>query len=164
MPTPSPASRHTGLAVCFGVALLLSACEYLPTAPSSLTAGVAIFAGHNFTGASALITKSYSDLDEVDGGPCTAVDTAVIVLGALFGEIGSASKETWDDCISSVKVAPGWRVMIYEHPDFKGKSLELTADSDLALCPAGGELGACAASPVAALLDDEVSSVRVFAL
>ena len=35
---------------------------------------------------------------------------------------------TWDDCISSIRVAPGWRAIVYSDKDFLGESLEITAD------------------------------------
>ena len=60
----------------------------------------------------------------------------------------------WNDCISSVKVAPGWRATLYRDDGFRDDSLEISADApNLQLvtrhdCPHDG-------------LNDCVTSVRV---
>ena len=51
------------------------------------------------------------DLRSIDRGPCTTDDST-----------------TWNDCISSVRVAPATRVTLYRDPNFRGESLELTGD------------------------------------
>ena len=35
----------------------------------------------------------------------------------------------WNDCVSSVRVAQGWRAVIYRDTDYDGQSVELTADA-----------------------------------
>lgn len=60
----------------------------------------------------------------------------------------------WNDCVSSVRVAPGWRATLYRDPNYHDAALEITADvPNLQLvrehdCSHGG-------------LNDCVSSVRV---
>ena len=42
----------------------------------------------------------------------------------------------WDDCISSIRVAPGWRAVIFEDDGFDGDSQVLTSDTpNLQLVP-----------------------------
>jgi hypothetical protein len=75
--------------------VVISACEELPrlpTAPSNLTAGVAIYEHELFTGASALLTEDVLNLQSYSGG-C---------------DYSSSDKDyyQWNDCISSIKVLP----------------------------------------------------------
>lgn len=112
----------------------------LPVGASELTTGVIVYEHANFQGDSAHVTRDTADLEDFDVGPCEhSVDD-----GHVYN---------WDDCISSVRVAPGWRATLYEHPGFKGESLDLTEDaSNLQLvkgtCPHDG-------------LNDCISSIRV---
>jgi hypothetical protein len=90
----------------------LSGCETtLPVAPSELTTGIIIYEHANFLGGSAHVTEDIKDLRSIDRGPCTLEDST-----------------TWNDCMSSVRVAPGTRVTLYRDPNFRGESLELTGD------------------------------------
>ena len=65
-----------------------------------------------------------------------------------------ASSRDWTDCVSSVRVAPGWRATLYRGTNYDDDSLEITEDvANLQLvrqhdCDRGG-------------LNDCVSSVRV---
>ena len=86
--------------------LLLDGCnDKLPTAPSELTAGIVIYRHANFVGPSAHVTTDIADLAKVRG-PCEPAD--------------DDAADSWDDCVSSVQVAPGWRATLYEDPNFKG--------------------------------------------
>jgi len=89
-------------------ALLLAACSdnKLPGAPSELTQGVVIYKDANFLGQSAHVTSDIRNLHDVTG-PCRQSD-------------GDNTVDTWDDCVSSIRVAPGWRATLYEDADFKG--------------------------------------------
>ena len=92
--------------------LVSAACrDRLPTAPSELTTGVVIYQHANFLGESAHITADTTDLENVRG-PCIKVESD--------GQGNTSSKDSWDDCVSSVRVAPGWRVTLYEDPGYKG--------------------------------------------
>jgi Peptidase inhibitor family I36 len=91
-----------------GLGAVLPACSdnKLPGAPTDLTEGVVIYRDANFLGASAHVTADIRNLHPVTG-PCEKSDGDDIV-------------DTWDDCVSSIRVAPGWRATLYEDPDFKG--------------------------------------------
>ena len=122
-------TRRTRVAVLLAVLAVsllgvLGACsaKKLPSAPSELTSGVTIYEHANFTGASALLTSDVRNLTDYNG-PCKHESTT-------FSPTGSFTVPTfdWNDCMSSLKVAPGWRATIYRDEDFKGQSLEVTGD------------------------------------
>ena len=97
-----------GLASIF---LLLDGCrDRLPSAPSDLTTGIVIYENANFVGASAHITTDVPDLEEAHGPCLRSSDTSD----------ASSLKDSWDDCVSSIRVAPGWRATLYEDPNYKG--------------------------------------------
>jgi hypothetical protein len=126
--------------------ILLGCAESLPTAPSELTRGVVIYEHANYLGKSAHITGDLRDLNAFEG-PCTESGS---------GAPGDLTEyKGWDDCMSSIRVAPGWRATLYEHDDFNGKQLEVTADiANLQLVP-----GPCEHDD----FNDCVTSVRVVA-
>ena len=104
------------------VTLLIAGCEglpSLPTAPSELTRGVSIYEHANFLGESALVETSQSDLKDFDG-PCEHTESA--------GDGSTSTTYDWNDCISSIRIAPGWRAVIYRDDDYKGQSLQLAGD------------------------------------
>ena len=117
----------------------------LPFAPSDLTTGIVIYEFQDYQGESAHLTGDISDLDDVKG-PCIKTES----------EGGTTTTtEIWDDCISSVRVAPGWEAHLYEHPNFGGWDQSVREDvSDL-----GEVLGPCHSDDN---LDNCVSSIRVF--
>jgi hypothetical protein len=86
----------------------------LPTAPSDLTNGITIYEHWNYQGQSAAVESDIADLGIYDG-PCEDKNDDL-------------DYPVWDDCISSIRVAPGWRAIIYSRKDFQGESLEITAD------------------------------------
>lgn len=89
------------------VFLLAAACrDSLPTAPTELTAGAIIYQHANFLGPAVLITGEISNLRDFKG-PCEQSD-------------GESSVDSWDDCVSSIRLAPGWRATLYEDSNFKG--------------------------------------------
>ena len=97
-------------------AVAVAACaKNLPVGPSELTAGIIIYEDNNFGGGSAHVSADISDLNDF-GGPCVQDSSG-----------GSVTK-TWGDCISSVRVAPGWRATLYGNANYDGASLEITAD------------------------------------
>lgn len=90
-----------------------------PTAPSPLNEGIVIYEHPRFGGQSRVVTSNVEDLDDIDGGCFEYLAPGL-------------SSFDWDDCISSIKVAPGWTVTIYEHPRYRGDSRTITEDvSDL---------------------------------
>jgi hypothetical protein len=135
---------HRSLAiVCLvWLAVLAPGCELpeLPTSPSPLSDGVVLFEHANFLGNSAHITGDVPDLRSFTG-PCVHDD----------GE-GGVTRD-WNDCVSSVQVAPGWRVTIYKDTGYRDDSLSITAEEpNLALV-----IGDCDHDG----LNDCVSSLRV---
>jgi len=108
-------------------------------APTPFNAGIILYEHANFLGNSAHLTADVSDLREFRG-PC------------IHGD--DASSRDWNDCVSSVRVAPGWRATLYRGLNYGDDALEITQDvANLQLvrqhdCDEGG-------------LNDCVSSVRV---
>jgi hypothetical protein len=131
-----------------GFVLPLLACQKsLPTAPSELTTGITIYQHADYLGESAHVTQDIKDLKDFKG-PCERI--------GYSGVVGSPvdSHDEWDDCISSIRVSPGWRATVYRDDDFDGDRLEVTGDiPNLQLvsgkCDKGG-------------FNDCVTSIRVF--
>jgi hypothetical protein len=128
------------------VALGAMACQKsLPTGPSELDTGIVVFEDAHFTGRSAHITEDIRDLRDVRG-PCEHYDSDATGGGRYTYD--------WNDCISSVRVAPGWRATLYRGDGYDDDSLEITSDApNLQLitqhdCPKDG-------------LNDCVTSIRV---
>jgi len=108
----APKARRRAIAVA-AAAIFLDSCRdnRLPTAPSELTAGIVIYQHANFLGESAHVTSDIPNLEKVRG-PCVRTDTDA--------NGNTSSTDSWDDCASSVRVAPGWRATLYEDPDYTG--------------------------------------------
>jgi hypothetical protein len=107
---------------------LLGACRIkLPAEPSELTEGIVIFQDVSYMGASAHVTKDIADLQDY-GGPCKRQEL----------ELGN-----WGVCISSIRVAPGWRATVYTEVAYSGQFLNVVEDTpDMMLvngdCKEGG--------------------------
>ena len=134
---------HKACVIVCGVvlAVLGAGCERpeLPMSPTTPSDGIVLFEHANFLGNSAYITGDIPDLREFKG-PC--------VHGG-----GDDAAFDWNDCVSSVRVAPGWRATIYKDTNYRDDSLEITADApNLQLVP-----GDCDHAG----LNDCISSVRV---
>jgi hypothetical protein len=131
-----------GLAVAISVATFARGCteKELPMEPSDFAEGIILYEHANFLGNSAHLTGDMPDLRDFRG-PC------------VHASDGGVDRD-WNDCISSVRVAPGWRATLYRGPDYHDDSLDITEDvPNLQLirqhdCPNDG-------------LNDCVSSVRV---
>lgn len=105
------------LRVAAGVAVvLLFACDsgVRTLGPTPADEGIVIYVHADFAGTSQGINVDVDDLSRVEG-PCTS---------RAEGE-----EPTWDDCVSSVRVLPGWSVTFYEDDDFKGRNVTLTGDA-----------------------------------
>ena len=109
--------------------VLLLGCEKtLPNAPSELTTGIVVYEHANYLGDSAHITGDIRDLKSFKG-PCERSESS-------GNPPYSSTVQEWNDCISSVRVAPGWRATFYEHDGFDGDHLDVTEDiSNLQLAP-----------------------------
>jgi hypothetical protein len=92
------------------VAFVLAACESVmslgPTPPGE---GIVIFLHADFA------------------GPSQALNVDVPDLGNVEGACGETPR--WSDCISSVKVNPGWAATLYRDKDYKGASVTVKADT-----------------------------------
>jgi hypothetical protein len=65
-------------------------------------------------------------------GPAQAVNVDVPDLGKVQGSCSSGAEgetPTWGDCISSVKVMPGWTATLYRDAKYKGASVTVTSDT-----------------------------------
>ena len=131
-----------GLAVAIPVAAFAHGCGSpdLPMAPSDFSTGIILYEHANYLGNSAHITSDIADLRSFRG-PC-------------FHDDGESSSSDWNDCVSSVRVAPGWTATLYRGTNYHDDSLDVTSDvPNLQLvtqhdCPKDG-------------LNDCVSSLRV---
>jgi len=130
-----------GVAIAALTAAACNGLKDLPLEPTELTRGLIVYEHANFLGYASHVTADISDLSKFKG-PCEHEDSD----GATFYD--------WNDCISSVKVAPGWTATLYRGTGFKDDSIVLTADAgnlqDFTQhdCPKTG-------------LNDCVSSIRV---
>jgi hypothetical protein len=120
------------------LSLSLLACGAEPIGPTPVDQGIIVFMHSGFRGASQQLATDLSDLEKVQG-PC--------------GGDESESSRTWNDCISSVRVLPGWGATLYGDKHYRGATIEITEDlADLASRP-----GSCSGS-----YDDCISSIRVY--
>lgn len=129
------------IACAAALALLPPACadQREPLGPTAVDEGIVVYIHAGFRGSSQSIAADVSNLDRVEG-PCAKGDGESVTL-------------SWDDCISSIRVMPGWGATVYRDRDFKGAVLELTADSlDLSAVR-----GSCDGS-----FNDCISSLRVY--
>ena len=147
--------RVMGLGVTAGIlgvavaVALVAGCssQELPTAPSELLSGIIVYEHANFQGQSAQLTQDVSSLSDYKG-PCQHESTSCGMYGCT-----TSSTYNWEDCVSSIKLAPGWHARIYEDGNFQGKFVLVTADvPDLQLVT-----GPCKHDS----FNDCVSSIRV---
>ena len=119
------------------VAFLIPGCGGTqPLGPTPLDQGIVIFIHSGFRGTSQQVGADVPDLTRAEG-PCAADE---------------GGKGSWNDCISSIRVLPGWTARVYGDKNFRGAVLEVTEDiPDLSAIR-----GSCSGS-----YDDCVSSIRV---
>jgi hypothetical protein len=126
---------------CAGVvlSLVLAGCgsDWTILGPTPPEQGIVIYIHADFTGSSQALNVDVRDLTHTQG-PCSQ---------------GAEGEEpSWHECVSSVRVFPGWRATFYSDEDFKGRSFTITADApDLRRIP-----GPCDDS-----FNDCVESIRV---
>ena len=112
----SAARRPLALALL----VCLAACQdALPTAPSDLQSGIVIYEHANYLGQSAHLTQSAANLADFKG-PCVYTETS--------SDGSTSTSESWNDCISSVRVAPGWTATLYRNRDYDGDKLDVTGE------------------------------------
>jgi Peptidase inhibitor family I36 len=72
----------------------------------------------------------YMDADF--SGPSQTTNVDVPDLGKVRGACSSGAEgetPTWDDCVSSVKVLPGWSATLYRDTNYKGANVTVDADT-----------------------------------
>jgi peptidase inhibitor family I36 len=134
MRRPVRSSFVAALALVF-----LGSCDDLDVlGPTPADEGIIFYIHANFAGSSQQVNADVANLDSVEG-PCVSGD-------------GESSTATWDDCISSVRVLPGWSATLYKDRDYHGSNMTITEDVlDLKTVN-----GSCDGS-----FNDCVSSIRV---
>jgi Peptidase inhibitor family I36 len=127
-----------GLIAAVAISLALVSCEDVePLGPTPLDEGIIIYLNSDYRGVAQQVGVDVGDLGKIEG-PC----------GASEGGTG-----TWDDCVSSIRILPGWRARIYEDKNYGGAVLDVTTD-----IPNLRDLhGSCHGS-----YNDCISSIRVF--
>ena len=95
--------------------ILVTACadDMSSIGPTPAGEGIVIFIHADFAGPSQALNVDVPDLSKVDGA-CP---------GGAEGE-----RPSWSDCISSVKVMPGWTAMLYRDRT-QGASVAVNADT-----------------------------------
>ena len=103
---------------CAAIALplLLAGCEgdFLVLGPTQPGQGIVIFIHVDFAGSSQAVDVDVRDLTKTEG-PCS--------------DGGEGEVPSWRECVSSVRVFPGWSATLFEDEDFRGRSLTITADT-----------------------------------
>jgi len=101
-----------GVVVAFGMAACGSGIQ--PLGPTPADQGIVIYMHADFVGPAQALNVDVPDLGNVEGSCSSGAE----------GEVPS-----WSDCISSVKVLPGWTATLYRDPKFKGASVTVTSDT-----------------------------------
>lgn len=98
------------------VTLVLAACAagVSSLGPTPAGEGIVIYLHADFAGPSQALNVDIPDLGRIEGA-CSS------------GEEGETP--SWTDCISSVKVMPGWTATLYRDAKYKGASVTVTADT-----------------------------------
>ena len=100
------------VAAALGFGLISCGDTIEPLGPTPLDQGIVVYLNSGYRGVSQQVGADVTDLSVVEG-PCSPSE----------GGTG-----TWDDCISSVRVLPGWSARLYRDKNFRGAVLEVTAD------------------------------------
>jgi hypothetical protein len=100
------------------LAVLLPACGAQPQilGPTALNEGVVIYIHSGFRGSSQAVAADVPNLSKVEG-PCASGDE-------------DSQSLSWDNCVSSIRVMPGWGATLYKDRDYKGTTVELLADEE----------------------------------
>jgi hypothetical protein len=133
-------ARATKVFAAVFLPLLLAGCEgddVITLGPTPADQGIVIFLHTDFRGPSQALNVDVPDLTRTEG-PCSS---------GAEGEMPS-----WRECVSSIRVLPGWSAILYRDEDFKGRSVTVPSDTpDLRNLP-----GPCDGS-----FNDCIRSIRV---
>jgi hypothetical protein len=101
----------TGVVLAFGIA----GCGSIqPLGPTPADQGIVIYMHADFAGPAQALNADVPDLGRIQGSCSSGAE----------GEV-----PTWEDCISSVKVLPGWSATLYRDTNYRGASITVTADT-----------------------------------
>lgn len=104
----------TLVAAVMAIVLAAAGCETIPAlGPTPADQGIIIYVHADFAGPSQAMNVDVADLGKVQGSCSSGAE----------GET-----PTWDDCVSSVKVMPGWTATLYRDTNYKGASRTVSAD------------------------------------
>ena len=107
--------RRSIILLVFASAFCLAACGSNPVAPVPEGEGIVIYRDINFEGGSQALNGDERNLEEREG-PCRR-------------DSGDGdSVPTWGDCLSSVRINPGWTATFYVDDSWRGGSFTVTAD------------------------------------
>jgi len=96
-------------------AVAVAACGSVSSlGPTPAGEGIVIFLHADFAGPSQALNVNVPDLGRVEGA-CSSG--------------GEGETPSWADCISSVKVNPGWSATLYRNKDYGGASVTVSADT-----------------------------------
>ncbi len=127
-----------GRAAALGSVILVlglqAACDGLsPTQPSP-TFGVTVYEHPDYRGESYTFSSDFHNFDDLHG-PCARVF--------------DSTQGSWDECVSSVRIAEGWTATAFERDDYGGQTLAITSDirdlDDIG-GPCGGDWDDCISS------------------
>lgn len=122
--------------------VLLAACSSSPTSPGEKA--LTVFVDRNYGGSWHDVFADWSNLRS-EAGPCNQITV-------VTGNTTTTSGGNWDDCISSIRLSPGWIATLYRDRNFSGPTVEVTEDiPNLRNLPGPCDHG----------VDDCVSSIRV---
>ena len=99
------------------LSLTVAACsdsDFEILGPTPLDEGIIIYIHANFAGGSQALNVDVRDLTRVEG-PCS--------------DGGEGETPSWRECVSSVRVLPGWSATFFEDEDFGGRSVTVTTDT-----------------------------------
>jgi hypothetical protein len=108
-----------------------------PTAPTP-EEGVTLYVDRDYRSTKRIIDSDETNLAKAVSGPCNE---------------GDYSPGNWDDCVSSIRVSPGWAAVGYRDRHFSGPTIEITQD----IPSLRNVTGPCDHG-----FDDCLSSIRVF--
>jgi hypothetical protein len=97
------------------LAIVMAGCGSIPAlGPTPADQGIVIYVHADFAGPAQALNVDVPDLGKVQGSCSSGAE----------GEV-----PTWEDCISSVKVLPGWSATLYRDVNYKGASVMVTSDT-----------------------------------
>lgn len=109
--------RRTIAAALFAIVFMLACEGESPLAPVPQGEGIVIYRDINFQGLAQAFNTDQKDLEDLDGA-CGGGDD---------GD-GNTTIATWGDCISSVRVNPGWTATFYVDDSWQGRSFTASQD------------------------------------